>query len=142
MDQAAPDPTIYLTEDLVVEITSLNLRQNEQGRAEIRDYGLLSSAVNRPRSTSFGLPNYPDLFSKAAALMQSLARNHPFVDGNKRAAWNCAAVFLDVNGAPLCEPLDEDRAEQFVLDVISGELRDVADIAAVLKTFHHQGRSS
>ncbi|MDA8369559.1 MAG: type II toxin-antitoxin system death-on-curing family toxin [Nocardiopsaceae bacterium] len=131
-----PDPVVYLTEDLVVQIATLNLTQNGQGAAEVRDYGLLSSAVNRPRSVSFGVTHYPGLFDKAAALLQSLARNHAFVDGNKRAAWNSAAAFLEVNGAHLLEPLDEDRAEKFVLAVVSGELADVEAIAGVLATFH------
>ncbi|GAA3733009.1 type II toxin-antitoxin system death-on-curing family toxin [Salinactinospora qingdaonensis] len=129
-------PVIYLTAQLVVDITSVSLRQRGQGDAEIRDYGLLESAAHRPRSSFFGVEHYPGLFEKAAALMHSLARNHVFVDGNKRAAWNCAATFLEVNGFPLLEPLEEDRAERFVLDVSTGNLDEVAAIAAVLRTFH------
>ncbi|MCY9782380.1 type II toxin-antitoxin system death-on-curing family toxin [Nocardiopsis sp. EMB25] len=130
------DAVIYLNASLIVEITTLTLRQNEQGDAVVRDYGLLESATHRPRSSSFGVEHYPGLFDKAAALMHSLARNHVFVDGNKRAAWNCAATFLEVNGAPLIEPVDEDRAEAFVLDVATGRLGDIEDIAAALRTFH------
>ncbi|WP_116247743.1 type II toxin-antitoxin system death-on-curing family toxin [Nocardiopsis sp. FIRDI 009] len=130
------DAVIYLNASLIVEITTLTLRQNEQGDAVVRDYGLLESAAHRPRSSSFGVEHYPGLFDKAAALMQSLARNHVFVDGNKRAAWNCAATFLEVNGAPLIDPVDEDRAEEFVLDVATGKLDAVEDIAASLRTFH------
>ncbi|MBB6173156.1 death-on-curing protein [Nocardiopsis mwathae] len=130
------DAVVYLNAPLIVEITTLTLRQNEQGDAVVRDYGLLESAAHRPRSSSFGVEHYPGLFDKAAALMQSLARNHVFVDGNKRAAWNCAATFLEVNGAPLIEPVDEDRAEAFVLDVATGRLGDIEDVAATLRTFH------
>ncbi|MFI6579304.1 type II toxin-antitoxin system death-on-curing family toxin [Nocardiopsis sp. NPDC050513] len=130
------DAVIYLNASLIAEITTLTLRQNEQGEAVVRDYGLLESAAHRPRSSSFGVEHYPGLFDKAAALMQSLARNHVFVDGNKRAAWNCAATFLEVNGAPLIEPVDEDRAEAFVLDVATGRLGDIEDIATALRTFH------
>ncbi|CAM4163218.1 type II toxin-antitoxin system death-on-curing family toxin [Nocardiopsis rhodophaea] len=116
--------------------TSLILRQNNQGQATVRDYGLLESAVHRPQSSSFGVEHHPGLFEKAAALMHSLARNHTFVDGNKRAAGNCTAVFLGINGAPLVSPLDEDRAEQFVLDVNTGALDDIEAIAAALCPFH------
>ncbi|RNL85495.1 type II toxin-antitoxin system death-on-curing family toxin [Halostreptopolyspora alba] len=130
---------IYLDASLIVEITTLTLRQNEQDDAVVRDYGLLESAAHRPRSSSFGVEHYPGLFDKAAALMQSLARNHVFVDGNKRAAWNCTATFLEVNGAPLIEPVDQDRAEAFVLDVATGSLGDIEDIATALRTFHAAG---
>lgn len=130
------DAVVYLNASLIVDITTLTLRQNEQADAVVRDYGLLESAAHRPCSSSFGVEHYPGLFEKAAALMQSLARNHVFVDGNERAAWNCAATFLEVNGAPLIEPVDEDRAEAFVLDVATGKLDAVEDIAAALRTFH------
>lgn len=53
----------------------------------VADYGLLDSAIARPRATVFGLDAYPDLFAKAAALLESLACNHALVDGNKRTAW-------------------------------------------------------
>ncbi|WP_046472014.1 type II toxin-antitoxin system death-on-curing family toxin [Allosalinactinospora lopnorensis] len=137
----ASDSPIYLTTELIIDITTLTLHQNDQGDAVVRDYGLLESAAHRPCSSSFGVEHYPDIFEKAAALMHSLARNPVFVDGDKRAAWNCAATFLEVNGAPLTDPLDEDRAERFVLDVTTGELHDIAEIAAVLRAFHHCGPS-
>jgi hypothetical protein len=54
---------------------------------QVRDYGLLDAAIARPKATVFGLDAYPDDFTKAAALLQSLARDHAFVDGNKRTAW-------------------------------------------------------
>ena len=52
----------------------------------VRDAGLLSSAIARPRTTVFGEDAYPDLATKAAALFESLVRNHPLLDGNKRLA--------------------------------------------------------
>lgn len=87
------------------------------GRApDVADYGLLDAAVARPRATAFGLDAYPDLFTKAAALLQSLARNHAFVDGNKRTAWAAAWTFLAINGRPLGE-FDVDAAESFMYEV-------------------------
>ena len=53
--------------------------------AEVRDYGLLESAVARPRTTVFGEDAYPDLHLKAAALLQSLTRNHALIDGRRLA---------------------------------------------------------
>lgn len=64
----------------------------------LRDLGLLGAAAARPRATAFGEDAYPDLWHKAAALLHSIVRNHPLVDGNKRLGWVACAVFLDLNG--------------------------------------------
>ncbi len=64
----------------------------------IRDIGLLGSAVARPRTSAFGQDAYPDLLTKAAALLQSIVNNHALIDGNKRLGWLSTAVFLEVNG--------------------------------------------
>lgn len=130
------EDVFYLDSAMIVDITTMALAQEEQGAAVVRDPGLLESAVHRPQGSSFGDEHYPDVFEKAAALMHSLARNHVFLDGNKRAAWNSTAVFLEVNGKPLVDPVDVDRAERFVLDVATGGLDDIKDIAAALRTFH------
>ncbi|WP_236789149.1 type II toxin-antitoxin system death-on-curing family toxin [Amycolatopsis sp. GM8] len=104
------------------------------GPVEVRDFGLLAAAVARPSVTVFGQDAYPDLFTKAAALLHSLVRNHCLVDGNKRAAWASAWVFLEVNGQRLGEALDVDGAEKLVLAAATGEI-DVPEIAAGLRTF-------
>ena len=64
----------------------------------IRDIGLLGSAAARPQTTVFGEDAYPDLLTKAAALLQSIVNNHALVDGNKRLGWLATAVFLELNG--------------------------------------------
>jgi death-on-curing protein len=64
----------------------------------IRDIGLLGSAVARPRTSAFGEDAYPDIVTKAAALLQSIVNNHALIDGNKRLGWLSTAVFLEVNG--------------------------------------------
>lgn len=87
------------------------------GRAlTVGDYGLLDAAVARPQATAFGIDAYPDDFAKAAALLQSLARNHAFVDGNKRTAWAAAWTFLYINGVELGD-FDVDDAEEFMNSV-------------------------
>ncbi|MFH0174985.1 type II toxin-antitoxin system death-on-curing family toxin [Streptomyces cacaoi] len=111
----------------------LNLTQR-LGADEVRDYGLLDSALARPRSSVFGQDAYPDVWRKAAALMESLARNHGLVDGNKRIAWYATWVFLHLDGHPLDVDFDVDEAERFVLDVCQG-LLDVPGIAARLPRF-------
>ncbi|AOT59120.1 Fic family protein [Streptomyces fradiae] len=111
----------------------LNLAER-LGTPDVRDYGLLDSALARPRSSVFGQDAYPDVWQKAAALMESIARNHGLVDGNKPLAWYATWVFLHVNGHPLDGAFDVDEAERFVLDVCQGAL-DVPKIAAQLPRF-------
>lgn len=105
----------------------------------VGDYGLLDSAIARPGTTVFGLDAYPTLLTKAAALMQSLARNHAFVDGNKRTAWAAAWTFLTINGIELAPTYDIDAAESLVLDVATGSEDSVEAIAERLAPFAATG---
>ncbi len=77
------------------------LRQVERAGWGVRDAGLLASAVARPSTSAFGQDAYADLWSKAAALCQSLDNNQALVDGNKRLAWLTTKVFLAINGQRL-----------------------------------------
>jgi death-on-curing protein len=122
--------TDYLTVDDLLEVARRAAGDNMQ----IRDVGLLASAAARPKTTVFGHDAYPGVREKAAALMESLGRNRALVDGNKRLAWNATWLFLGLNGHLLREPLDEDIAEQFVIDVVTGKL-ELAQIAAGLLPF-------
>ncbi|MFC0546451.1 type II toxin-antitoxin system death-on-curing family toxin [Kutzneria chonburiensis] len=101
------------------------------GKALIRDAGLIDSAAARPRMTMFGEQAYPDLHEKAAALLHSVLRNHPLIDGNKRLAWVAARVFLALNGHDF-QP-DEDRSVEFVLAAAAGESDDLDTVAATLR---------
>jgi len=96
----------------------------------IRDVGLLESAAARPQTTVFGDLAYPSIVEQAAALMHSLARNHPLVDGNKRLAWAGLRTMLLMNGQDLVYTVDE--AEEFTLAVAKGEL-DVEEISVWLR---------
>jgi death-on-curing protein len=97
---------------------------------KVRDHGLLESALARPRTTAFGQDAYPDLDSKAAALLHSVARNHALVDGNKRLALGALIAFYGMNGRRLT--LTNDEAYDLVMAVASGQLDTVDEIAAVL----------
>jgi death-on-curing protein len=90
------------------------------GAAGLRDRGALEAAVARPTMTFGGEDLYPDLASKAAALMHSLVMNHPFVDGNKRVGAQAALVFLFVNE---CEVhVSSEELVEITLTVARGEL--------------------
>ncbi|GAA3364219.1 type II toxin-antitoxin system death-on-curing family toxin [Streptomyces antimycoticus] len=122
----------YLTVQEVLDLAEIACGGQ---RIAVRDLGLLSSAVHRPQSQMFGIEAYTDRFEKAAALLQSLAVNHPLVDGNKRMAWMCTVVFLDLNGTEMLD-VDQDEAYKLVVGVAAGVLEDVGDIAARLRRLH------
>jgi death-on-curing protein len=106
------------------------------GDPEVRDYGLLESALARPRASVFGQDAYSDLHLKAAAVLHSLARNHALVDGNKRLAWTACRTFLAMNGQWISAP-EDDRFE-FVIQVATGALADLDKIAGRLRTWSYQ----
>jgi death-on-curing protein len=99
---------------------------------EVRDLGLLESALARPQVSAFGEDAYPTIHEKAAALLHSVARNHALVDGNKRLALAAAIAFYGINGMRLT--LTNESAYDLVIDVASGRLDDVPTIASVLET--------
>ncbi|MGW3563219.1 type II toxin-antitoxin system death-on-curing family toxin [Streptomyces sp. NPDC000941] len=122
----------YLTVQEVLDLTEMACGGQQ---IAVRDLGLLSSAVHRPQSQMFGIEAYADLFEKAAALLQSLAVNHPLVDGNKRMCWMSTVVFLDINGTEMLD-VDQDEAYKLVVGVAAGVVEDVEDIAAGLRALH------
>ncbi|MBX9811051.1 MAG: type II toxin-antitoxin system death-on-curing family toxin, partial [Burkholderiales bacterium] len=98
---------VWLEKALVLAIHDRQLAEHG-GSAGVRDEGLLESALARPQqSHAYGDPA-PDLADLAAALAYGLARNHPFVDGNKRTAHVAYRTFLALNGAELVAT-DEDK---------------------------------
>ena len=119
----------YLTVEQVLFI-HMRLIAETGGSRGLRDLGLLASAVARPQATFGGEDLYPDLFSKAAALMDSLVRNHPFVDGNKRVGITAAGLFLLRNGQRLTASSAE--LESFALQVARSEV-STEQIAAWLR---------
>ena len=102
----------------------------------VGDYGLLESALARPRASVFGEDAYPDQHLKAAALLHSLARNHALVDGNKRLAWTSCLTFLAINGQWISAP--EDDRFDFVIRVATGAEPDLERIATQLRTWSLQ----
>ncbi|MBK9740445.1 MAG: type II toxin-antitoxin system death-on-curing family toxin [Actinobacteria bacterium] len=114
----------------------LEIAQGVLPAVEVRDVGLLESASARPRASVLGEWAYPSFEEQAGALMHSLARNHPLVDGNKRLAWAATRTFFLLNGRDLTYDVDE--AEEFVLAVARGEL-EVPSIADWLRAHSSAG---
>jgi death-on-curing protein len=92
----------------------------------IRDVGLLASALARPATTVMGAEAYPELAMKAAALLESVARFHPLIDGNKRTAWTLMVLLLWIDGYR--HDFTTDEGFDLVVGVAAGtvELRDSA----------------
>jgi death on curing protein len=119
---------IYLTLPELLHIAERVLGRDPP----VRDLGLLESAAARPQATAFGADAYPDLDSKAAALLHSLARNHALLDGNKRLALAAVIAFYGVNGRRLM--LTNDGAYDLVIAVATGQLHSVEEIATRLSS--------
>lgn len=117
----------YLT---VADVLGLHtvLIQRYGGASGVRDPGALESALYRPQ-TGY----YEDIVAEAAALLESLAINHPFVDGNKRIAFAAADVFLRINGWRLQHPPMQIHAEMIQL-FESGSF-DIAHLEPWLRSF-------
>lgn len=101
------------------------------GSDGIRDEKLLDSAVFRPQTSAFGEDAYPDLFTKAAVLMHSIVKNHPFVDGNKRTGFGAMHLMLSANGYELKASIEE--VIELGINVAKGELNEKT-ITAWIKT--------
>ena len=120
---------VWISRALALAIHDRQLAEHG-GATGIRDEGLLESALARPRQLhTYGQPT-PDLADLAAATAFGLARNHPFVDGNKRTAHVCYRVFLAINDVEL-DASSEDKYLQ-MLSLADGSLSE-ADCAAWLR---------
>ena len=97
----------------------------------LRDLGLLGAAAARPQASAFGEEAYPDVWTKAAALLHSVVNNHPLIDGNKRLGWLAAAVFLELNDAGVAAA-GEDAVYDLVTALAASDL-SVDDIARALR---------
>jgi len=110
--------TEYLTPQQILFI-HYRLIETTGGSHGIRDIGALQSAAARPQATFGGEELYPGPFAKAGALFESLAKNHPFIDGNKRTAVGAAALFLRRNGFSL--ETSQDDLYAFTIKMATGE---------------------
>lgn len=124
--------TDYLDLEDLLEIAREAVRRD----VVVRDYGLLESALARPRASVFGQDAYGDLHVKAAALLHSLTRNHALVDGNKRLGWTACRTFLAINAEWISAP--EDDRFDFVIRVATGVIPDLEGIAAQLRSWSYQ----
>lgn len=113
---------VYLDLVDLLEIASRGLELEVDTVVRITDLGLADSALARPQSGVGGEEFYPSLEEKAAALLEGILRNHPFVDGNKRVALLATLQFLNLNEKDLdLEPIEE--AHDVIVRAAAGELK-------------------
>ena len=96
----------------------------------VKDVGLLYSALQRPQTSVFGEDAYPDLATKAAALMHSMVKNHALVDGNKRTSWMLFVSFIVANG--YIHNMTADEAFDLTLGLAT-EAIDLASAAEIIQ---------
>lgn len=125
--------TTYLIAEQVLFI-HYRLVSETGGEHGVRDIGLLESAIARPRATFDKQELYKNIFEKAAALMESLVNNHPFIDGNERTGIACTVLFLRQNGI-LFSAKNSDL-EKFTLRVASSKIK-LSEISKWLKNHSH-----
>jgi len=116
----------YLTAEQVLFIHS-RLITETGGMHGVRDLSMLESAIARPAASFDDKDLYPDLFGKAASLMESLINNHPFVDGNKRTGISAAALFLRINGFKITAKPDDLESRTLMVAQNKMSLTGVAD---------------
>jgi death on curing protein len=90
------------------------------GKRGIRDHSLLDSALNRPFQTFDGELLYPSLIDQSAAIVESIVKNHPFHDGNKRTGYTLMRLHLLNNGLDI--NASEDDKYDFVISIASGRI--------------------
>lgn len=111
-----------------IQAIQMRLLAQFGGLAGLRDEGLLQSALHRPQQQfAYGKP---DLFDLAAAYAHGIVKNHPFLDGNKRAGFMAAYTFLGLNGEEVQAP--EEEVVLQTLALAAGEVKE-ADFAAWLR---------
>jgi death-on-curing protein len=121
---------IWISKTLALAIHDRQLTEHG-GSSGVRDEGLLDSALARAQQLyAYGDPP-PDLADLAASLAVGLARNHPFIDGNKRTAHVCYRVFLQLNGGNLVASSEEKYAA--MIGLAEGSLSE-AEFAQWLRT--------
>lgn len=118
---------IYLDAEDLVRIAERVV----DGEVLVRDFGLLEAAAARPRASVFGQDAYPTIHEKAAALVQSIVKNHALIDGNKRLGLAGVIAFLGVNGWFLT--YDNDGAYDLVISIADGRLSEVGEMADRLR---------
>jgi death-on-curing protein len=121
--------TLFLTLAEMVEIHADQIHRYG-GQGGVRDLGLLESALAQPEASFAGAWLHKDHYEMAAAYAYHLCQNHPFIDGNKRAALAAGLVFLELNGVSILDP--RGRLKNAMFRIASGKMNK-ADFVKLLR---------
>jgi death on curing protein len=125
-----------LSYQVATEINQKMIEDYSKGEiVGVKEPGLLDSSIERPFQTMFGDFLYPDIFLKATALYESIAKNHVFHNGNKRTAFACMAYFLFINDYLLV--MNEQVASNMVVDFVTGNL-SFEEVSTMIKEHCYQ----
>lgn len=109
---------IYLTSNQIITINIIQIKMySPKEPIGVKDTNMLESAVNRPKQSAFGVDAYPDIYSKAAALFESIAKNHAFHNANKRTSLASLIIFLKINHYIWKMEIEEEQ--NFVVDTVN-----------------------
>lgn len=123
---------VYLTTNQVIAINTVQIRLYSPNEpVGVKDVGLLDSAINRPKQSLFGNDAYPTVYEKAAALFESIAKNHAFHNANKRTALASLIVFLKINHYRWTMGIEEEQ--NFTVDVVNHKYT-FDEIVSVIET--------
>ena len=112
------DEIVYLTTNQVIAINTVQIRLYSPNEpVGVKDVNLLDSAINRPKQSIFGNDAYPTIHEKAAALFESIAKNHAFHNANKRTALASLIIFLKINHYKWTMGIEEEQ--DFTVDVVN-----------------------
>jgi death-on-curing protein len=124
---------IFLAKEEVVAAHYFIMKKmNDAEQAGVKDHSLLDSAVHRPQQSVFGEDAYPSLFEKAAALLESLIKNHCFHNATKRKAYLVVKSFLLLNGFHL--QMKRIYAVEFIVDIAKG-IHSLDAITSILNEY-------
>ncbi len=127
------DEIIYLATNQVIAINTVQIRlYSPKEQAGVKNPALLDSALNRAKQSAFGQDAYPTLYEKAAALFESIAKNHAFHNANKRTALASLIIFLKMNHCRWTMGIDEEQ--DFTVDVVNHKYT-FQDIVSTIKEY-------
>lgn len=123
----------YITTTEVILLNELAIKRITPSEpVGVKELGLLESAVNRPKSSALGDDAYPTIFEKAAALFESIGKNHAFLNANKRTAFIAMNLFLGYNGYKLV--MGQKFAEDFTVDMVNKKYT-FEQVVAIIKEY-------
>jgi death on curing protein len=126
-------PVIYLNTNQVIAINTMQIKVYSPGeQVGVKEPALLDSAINRPKQSIFGKDAYPTIYEKAAALTESLAKNHPFHNANKRTALASLIIFLKLNHYEWT--MDVYKEQDFIVDVVTNRI-DFSEMITTIREY-------